>query len=51
MGTVVLISLAPLAPWPVLLPLIMRWLKSRTARALDVLLSNIDYLLRQESST
>jgi hypothetical protein len=50
-GIVVLISLAPLAPWPVLLPLIMRWLKSRTARALDVLLSNIDYLLRQESST
>ena len=51
MGTVVLISLAPLAPWPVLLPVIMIWLKSRTSRALDVLLSNIDYLLRQESST
>jgi hypothetical protein len=51
MGIVVLISVAPLAPWPVLLPLILRWLKSRTARALDVLLSNIDYLLRQESST
>jgi hypothetical protein len=50
MGIIVLISLAPLAPWPVLLPLITIWLKSRTARALDVLLSNIDYLLRQESS-
>jgi hypothetical protein len=49
MGTVVLISLAPLAPWPVLLPLITMWLKSRTARARDVLLSNIDYRLRQES--
>ncbi|MHC4498449.1 MAG: hypothetical protein ACYS21_04975 [Planctomycetota bacterium] len=50
-GRIVLISLAPLAPWPVLLPLIMMWLKSRTTRALDVLLSNIDYLLRQESSS
>jgi len=43
-GTVVLISLAPLAPWPVLLPLIMAWLKCRTARALDVLLSNAAHL-------
>jgi len=49
LGRIVLISLAPLAPWPVLLPLIMIWLKSRTTRALDVLLNNIDYLLRQES--
>jgi hypothetical protein len=48
---VVLISLAPLAPWPVLLPLITIWLKSRTSRAMDVLLSNVDYLLRQESAT
>ncbi|MHC4362844.1 MAG: hypothetical protein ACYSTZ_08460, partial [Planctomycetota bacterium] len=51
MGIIVLISLAPFAPWPVLLPLIMRWLKSRTSRALDVLLSNTAYLARQESST
>ncbi|MHC4618630.1 MAG: hypothetical protein ACYTEQ_12860 [Planctomycetota bacterium] len=51
LGIIVLISLAPLAPWPVLLPLIMIWLKSRTSRALDVLLSNIAYLARQESST
>ena len=51
MGTVVLISLAPLAPWPVLLPLIMMWLKSRTSRGLDILLSNTAYLARQESST
>jgi hypothetical protein len=50
-GKILLISLAPLAPWPVLLPLIMIWQKSRTSQALDVLLSNIDYLLRQESST
>ncbi|MHC4665025.1 MAG: hypothetical protein ACYS9T_03585 [Planctomycetota bacterium] len=48
---IVLISLAPLAPWPVLLPLIMIWLKSRTSRALDVLLSNTAYLARQESSS
>ncbi|MHC4060609.1 MAG: hypothetical protein ACYSUC_04855 [Planctomycetota bacterium] len=51
LSIIVLISLAPFAPWPVLLPLIMRWLKSRTARALDVLLSNVAYLARQESST
>ena len=51
LSIILLISLAPLAPWPVLLPLIILWLKSRTSRALDVLLSNIDYLLRQESST
>jgi hypothetical protein len=50
MATVVLISLAPLAPWPVLLPLILRWLKSRTARALDVLLNNTAYLAGEKTS-
>jgi len=51
MSRIVLISLAPLAPWPILLPVIIIWLKSRTSRALDVLLSNIAYLARQEYLT
>lgn len=50
-GTVVLISLAPFAPWPVLLPVIMIWLKSRTARALDVLLSNTAHLAGENPSS
>ena len=37
----ILISLAPFAPWPVLIPLIYLWMKSRTSKALDRLLANM----------
>ena len=34
-------SLAPFAPWPILIPLIHIWMKSRTSKALDRLLINM----------
>lgn len=37
----ILISLAPFIPWPVLIPLIHIWMKSRTFKALDRLLTNM----------
>lgn len=44
---IIMIALVPLAPWPVLIPIIAKWLKSRNSRALDVLLNNMAYLGRQ----
>jgi len=38
---VILLSLLPLAPWPVLAPLIFFFLKYRTCKALDILVNNI----------
>lgn len=38
---IILIALAPFAPWPIIIPLMGRWMKSRTSRALDVLLNNM----------
>ncbi len=38
---VILLSLLPLAPWPVLAPIILFFLKARTCKALDILLSNM----------
>ena len=38
---IILISAAPFAPWPVLIPLIHIWMKSRTSKALDRLLTNM----------
>jgi hypothetical protein len=48
-GTIVLISLAPLLPWPVLLPAMYAWMNKRTAKALDVLLGNMEYLSNQDA--
>lgn len=50
LSKIALIALAPFIPWPVIIPLMAVWLKSRTSRALDVLLSNVDYLWRQEEA-
>lgn len=47
LSKIIVIALAPLAPWPVLIPIIAKWLKSRTSRALDVLINNMAYLGRQ----
>ena len=35
------ISVLPLAPWPIIIPLMSRFMKNRTTRALDSLLNNI----------
>jgi hypothetical protein len=43
----ILISLAPFVPWPVLIPLIHIWMKSRTSKALDRLLANMVTLGRE----
>lgn len=43
----ILISLAPFIPWPVLIPLIYLWMKSRTSKALDRLLTNMVTLGRE----
>ncbi len=37
----ILKTLAPFVPWPVLIPLIHIWMKSRTSKALDRLLTNM----------
>jgi len=38
---IILISLAPFIPWPVIIPLMAIWMKSRTAKALDTLINNM----------
>lgn len=43
----ILISLAPFIPWPVLIPLIHIWMKSRISKALDRLLTNMVTLGRE----
>ena len=37
----ILLSLAPFVPWPILIPLIAKFMKFRTSRALDALLHNM----------
>jgi len=49
MRKVLLISLGPLAPWVVIAPLMGRFLKSRTCRAIDVLMNNIVALGKKDS--
>lgn len=44
----ILMSLAPFVPWPVLIPLIHIWMKSRTSKALDRLLVNMVALGRED---
>ena len=46
-GKIILIALAPFIPWPVLIPLIYIWMKSRTSKALDRLLTNMVTLGRE----
>ena len=36
-----LLPLAPLIPWPVIIPLMAIWMKSRTSKSLDALVSNM----------
>ncbi len=43
----ILISLAPFIPWPILIPLIYIWMKSRTSKAIDRLLANMVTLGRE----
>ncbi len=43
----ILITLAPFIPWPILIPLIHIWMKSRTSKALDRLLTNMIILGRE----
>ena len=43
----ILISLAPFIPWPVIIPLMYLWMKSRTSKALDVLVNNMVTLGRE----
>ena len=43
----ILISLAPFILWPVLIPLIYLWMKSRTSKSLDVLVNNMVTLGRE----
>ena len=44
---IILISLAPFTPWPVIIPLMYKWMKSRTSKALDRLLTNMVALGRR----
>jgi hypothetical protein len=44
---IILISLAPFTPWPVIIPLMYIWMKWRTAKALDRLLINMVTLGRE----
>ena len=41
LNKIILMSVAPFVPWPVLIPLIHIWMKSRTSKALDRLLTNM----------
>lgn len=41
LGKVLLISLGPLVPWPIAIPLMGVWFKKRADRALDTLLKNM----------
>ncbi|HUS73271.1 MAG TPA: hypothetical protein VMY06_09420 [Sedimentisphaerales bacterium] len=44
---IILISLAPFIPWSVIIPLMTIWMKSRTAKSLDTLLTNMVALGRE----
>jgi hypothetical protein len=44
---IILISLAPFIPWPVIIPLMAIWMKSRTSKALDILVNNMAALGRE----
>ena len=44
---IILISLAPFIPWPVIIPLMYKWMKSRTSKAMDRLLTNMVTLGRE----
>lgn len=44
---IILISLAPFIPWPVIIPLMAMWMKSRTAKSLDILTNNMIALGRE----
>ncbi|MHC4394390.1 MAG: hypothetical protein ACYS1A_01925 [Planctomycetota bacterium] len=41
---VLLIALGPLVPWPIVIPLMAKFMKRRTSRALDALLHNMTVL-------
>jgi hypothetical protein len=43
---VIWMSLAPFVPWPVVIPLMAMWLKSRTCKALDTLEHNMVVLAK-----
>ena len=47
LNKIILMSVAPFIPWPVLIPLIHIWMKSRTSKALDRLLTNMVTLGRE----
>ena len=47
LNKIILISLAPFIPWPVLIPLMAIWMKSRTSKALDTLINNMVTLGRE----
>ena len=38
---IILTSIAPFIPWPVIIPLMAIWMRSRTCKALDTLLNNM----------
>ena len=44
---IILIALAPFIPWPVIIPLMAIWMKSRTSKALDTLVKNMIALGRE----
>ena len=44
----IFISLGPFVPWPVIIPLMYKWMKSRTSNALDRLLTNMVILGKEE---
>ena len=46
-GRVIIVSLVPLAPWPILIPIIGKFLKRRTSRALDTLVHNMTILMQE----
>jgi len=41
LNKIILLSLAPFIPWPVLIPIMAIWMKSRTSKALDTLVNNM----------
>lgn len=44
---IILISLAPFVPWPVIIPIMARFMKYRTSQALDALLHNMSVVGKQ----
>lgn len=40
-GKIILISVAPFIPWPVIIPIMAKFMRWRTSRALDALLHNM----------